>query len=177
GTGTGGGHHARQRQRRAGQCSAGARRFTLCSGWRWLYSRCLDPLTASTNRRPAQDHRLPFVPPPPMPAPMSPLAMRAWTVTTALGRGVQAQHAALLARRSGLRRNDFGPANADGVPLPCWIGRVDGLEDAALPARFAQWDCRNNRLAWLALQSDGMLDTVADALVRHGADRVALVLG
>lgn len=108
---------------------------------------------------------------------MSPLAIRAWTATTALGRGVQAQQSALLERRSGLRRNDFGPANADGVPLPCWIGRVDGLEDAALPARFAPWDCRNNRLAWLALQADGMLDAVADALARHGADRVALVLG
>lgn len=108
---------------------------------------------------------------------MSPLAVRAWTATTALGRGVQAQHSALLERRSGLRRNDFGPANADGVPLPCWIGRVDGLEDAALPARFAPWECRNNRLAWLALQADGMLDAIGDALSRHGPERVALVLG
>jgi len=108
---------------------------------------------------------------------MPPLAVKAWTATTALGRGVQAQHSALLERRSGLRRNDFGPANADGVPLPCWIGRVEGLEDAPLPARFAHWDCRNNRLGWLALQADGMLEAIDDALGRHGAHRVALVLG
>lgn len=108
---------------------------------------------------------------------MPPLALRAWSATTALGRGVRAQQSALLERRSGLRRNDFGPLNADGVPLPCWTGRVAGLEDAPLPTEFAHWECRNNRLAWLALQQDGMLDAVGDAIDRHGATRVAVVLG
>ncbi len=108
---------------------------------------------------------------------MPPLAVQAWTATTALGRGVEAQHSALLERRSGLRRNDFGPTDADGVHLPCWIGRVSGLEDAPLPAEFARWECRNNRLAWLALQQDGMLDAVQEAISQHGEDRVAVVLG
>ena len=108
-----------------------------------------------------------------MPLPQIPaLAIRAYTATTALGRGRTAQAQALEERRSGLRRNDFGLE-----PLETWIGRVDGLEDAALPARFSQWECRNNRLAWLALQQDGMLDAVNAAVQRHGADRVALVLG
>ncbi|MEO6364696.1 MAG: beta-ketoacyl-[acyl-carrier-protein] synthase family protein [Luteimonas sp.] len=103
---------------------------------------------------------------------MLPLAIRAYTATTALGRGRAAQAAALQARRSGLRRNDFG-----GDPLDCWIGRVEGLEDAALPAMWAQWECRNNRLAWLALQQDGVLEVVAAMKARHGAERVAIVLG
>ncbi len=103
---------------------------------------------------------------------MQALSIRAYTATTALGRGRAAQADALRARRGGLRRNDFGDAGLD-----TWIGRVDGLEDAALPAAFAQWECRNNRLAWLALQQDGMLDVVATMRERHGAERVALVLG
>jgi 3-oxoacyl-[acyl-carrier-protein] synthase-1 len=103
---------------------------------------------------------------------MPPLSIRAYTATTALGRGRAAQADALRTRRGGLRRNDFGDAALD-----TWIGRVDGLEDAPLPAVFAQWDCRNNRLAWLALQQDGMLDVVAALRARHGAERVALVLG
>ena len=107
---------------------------------------------------------------------MPPLAIRAWTATTALGRGREAQLAALRQRRGGLRRNDFGPL-VDGAPLPCWIGRVDGLEEAALPAPYAQWECRNNRLAWLALQHDGVLDAVAALRGRHGDARVAVVLG
>jgi 3-oxoacyl-[acyl-carrier-protein] synthase-1 len=100
------------------------------------------------------------------------LAVTAGTATTACGRGLDPLRDALRDRRSGLRRNDFGP-----TPLPTWIGRVDGLEDEALPAAFARWDCRNNRLAWLALQHDGMADAVADLRERHGAERVAIVIG
>lgn len=112
----------------------------------------------------------------PPPQPIQPLAIRAWTATTALGRGREAQLDALRGRRSGLRPNTFGPL-VDGAPLACWTGRVDGLEDAALPAPLAPWDCRNNRLAWMALQQDGLLDAVAAARDRHGAGRVAVVVG
>ena len=108
---------------------------------------------------------------------MPPLAIRAYTATTALGRGLVAQRHALVQRRGGLRRNDFGPLAADGQPLDCWIGRVDGLETASLPAELAQWECRNNRLAWLALQQDGVFDAITALRDRHGAGRVALVLG
>jgi 3-oxoacyl-[acyl-carrier-protein] synthase-1 len=105
------------------------------------------------------------------------LAIRAYTATTALGRGRDAQADALTERRSGLRRNDF-PATAPGEPpLDCWIGRVDGLEGEPLPTAFAPWDCRNNRLAWLALQQDGMTDAIAAAVDRHGAERIAVVIG
>lgn len=113
---------------------------------------------------------------PPM-RPMPPLAIRAYSATTALGRGLAAQRQALAQRRGGLRRNDFGPPAEHGRPLDCWIGRVDGLEAAPLPAAFARWECRNNRLAWLALQQDGLLDAVTAVRLKHGADRIALVLG
>lgn len=104
---------------------------------------------------------------------MPALAIAAYTATTALGRGRAAQTQALHDRRSGLRRNDFG---GDGR-LECWIGRVDGLEQAPLPPSLAGWECRNNRLAWLSLQQDGLFEAVAEAAARHGADRVAVVVG
>lgn len=105
---------------------------------------------------------------------MTPLALRAYTATTALGHGRQAQLSALRACRSGLRRNDFGGA---GKRLDCWIGRVDGVEDVRLPPHLAGWDSRNNRLAWLALQQDGLPEAIAAATQRHGAARVAVVMG
>ena len=104
---------------------------------------------------------------------MAPIAIRAFTATTALGRGAGAQHRALLDRRSGLRPNDFGPSGEDGAPLPCWIGRVEGVEDVALPAGAERWDCRNNRLAWLALQQDGLPDVIAAVAARQGPELVA----
>ena len=111
------------------------------------------------------------------PPPMAPLAIRAYTATTALGRGCEAQFRALRERRGGLRRNDLPMLAPGQEPLDCWIGRVEGLEEAALPPEFAQWECRNNRLAWLALQQDGLREAVADAAARHGAERVAVVIG
>ncbi len=101
-----------------------------------------------------------------------PFAITAYTATCAAGRGVASIADALETRTSGLRRNDFGEQ-----PLPCWIGRVDGLEESPLPSSFAAWDARNNRLAWIALHQDGFIDHARAALERYGATRVALVLG
>jgi len=108
---------------------------------------------------------------------MAPVAVRAYTATTALGRGRQAQGDALRARHSGLRRNDFAAYGADTPPLDCWIGRVAGLEDIVLPHALLDWDCRNHRLAWLALQHDGILECLATMVARHGVERVAVVVG
>ena len=103
---------------------------------------------------------------------ITPLRITSFTLCSALGSGRDATLAALRERRSGLRRNDFG-----ATPLPTWIGRVAGLEEAALPAEFAEWDCRNNRLAWRGLLADGFRDAVLAARERYGADRVAVVMG
>jgi len=107
-----------------------------------------------------------------MPARIPPLQISAYTATSAVGVGKEPLAEALEHSRSGLRANDFGPA-----PLPTWIGRVDGLEELRLPDALAHWDCRNNRLAWLGLQADGFLEAVAAARRRHGAARIALILG
>ncbi|HEX5354212.1 MAG TPA: beta-ketoacyl-ACP synthase [Rhodanobacteraceae bacterium] len=107
-----------------------------------------------------------------MPARVEPLAITAFSATSALGRGCLAHLAALQESRGGLRENDFSSA-----PLDCRIGRVAGVEDVVLPAPLQHWDCRNNRLAWLGLQQDDLPDTIARTVARHGAARVALVLG
>lgn len=112
-----------------------------------------------------------------LPVPIAPLSITAHTCTSAAGRGRAALLDALRGRRSGLRRNDFPPVAPGESPLDCWIGRVDGIEALPLPETLARWECRNNRLAWLALQQDGMADAVAGAVARFGASRVALVIG
>src|SRR5690348_5648893 len=95
--------------------------------------------------------------------PIAPLAVSAYTATSALGRGREAHRRALEAARTGLRANDFSLA-----PLECWVGRVDGVEQTPLPDTLATWECRNNRLAWLGLNQDGFLDAAHAALERYG---------
>jgi 3-oxoacyl-[acyl-carrier-protein] synthase-1 len=107
-----------------------------------------------------------------VPTRIAPLAITAFTATSALGHGRAAHAAALLGDRSGLKPNDF-----TRVPLACAIGRVAGLETEPLPPAFADYDCRNNRLAWQGLAADGFLDAARACIERYGADRVALVIG
>ena len=107
-----------------------------------------------------------------MPRRIPALDITAFTATSALGRGCGAHLDALRDGRSGLRGNDFTT-----TPLTCAIGRVAGLEEAPLPPAWADRDCRNNRLAWFGVQGDGFLDAARAAIERHGAQRVALVVG
>lgn len=99
-----------------------------------------------------------------------PLAITAFTVTCAVGRGRDALARALALRQSGLVYNDFNE-------LPCWIGRVVGIEDAPLPRDLAASESRNHRLAWLGLNQDGFRERALTAIERYGAARVALILG
>lgn len=103
---------------------------------------------------------------------MNPLSITRYTLTSCLGLGQQANWAAIQAGRSGLKRCDF----FDIRDLVTWIGEVPGL-DQPLPAALSAYDCRNNRLAWLALQQDDFLAAAQSAIARHGADRVGVFLG
>jgi 3-oxoacyl-[acyl-carrier-protein] synthase-1 len=103
---------------------------------------------------------------------MKPLAISSYTVTSALGRGRAAHLAALRAERSGLAEQRF-----EDAPLPCWIGAVAGLETVTLPRELAAFDCRNNRLAEVALAQDGFLEAVAAARERLGAHRIGVFVG
>ena len=101
-----------------------------------------------------------------------PLHITAYAVCSAAGDGREQTFEALRRRRSGLTPNDFGAS-----PLPTYIGRVPDLEEQPLPAPFADWDCRNNRLAWRGLNLDGFLEAANAARDRYGRDRVAVVVG
>ncbi|MBP0466930.1 beta-ketoacyl-ACP synthase [Roseomonas sp. PWR1] len=103
---------------------------------------------------------------------MFPLAIRAITATSAMGTGRAATAAALRDRRGGL-----APCDLAGMPGGVWIGRVRDAEAVEPPAPLAAFACRNTRLAELALRQDGFLAAVEAARARHGAARIAVVLG
>ncbi|MEO6927711.1 MAG: hypothetical protein ABI190_00990, partial [Casimicrobiaceae bacterium] len=86
----------------------------------------------------------------------APLYAHASTLVTCCGTGWRAHESALAAQRSGLARNDFAPA----ADIATWIGRVAAVEDIAWPPAWRDYDCRNNRLALLALQQDGVADAI-----------------
>ena len=107
-----------------------------------------------------------------MPSMLPSLALAARSAVSAMGTGLAATRAALHARRGGL-----APCELPGMPEGIWIGRVPGLEEIVLPESLSRYTCRNNRLAELALRTDGFAEAVALAADRYGAHRVAVVLG
>ena len=100
------------------------------------------------------------------------VALAAFTATSGIGIGNDATLASLRTQRCGLRPCDF-----DGVDVPTWIGAVDSADARAVPREWRRFDCRNNRLAELALSQDGFLERVRSAAARHGPRRVGVFLG
>ena len=119
-----------------------------------------------------------------MPMPIQPARISAATLTTALGRGRRTHVDALARMRPGLRPalgSESEPNGAkpvlDELTAPCWVGVVDGLDDAPLTGTLAAFDCRNNRLAAVALETDDFAAQVDAARRRRGAHRIGLFLG
>jgi 3-oxoacyl-[acyl-carrier-protein] synthase I len=95
-----------------------------------------------------------------------------FSIVSSVGTGTAATLASLRACVSGLR-----PCTFETVDLATCTGTVDALDDVRLPRDFAAFDCRNNRLAELALVQDGFETAVSHAVARYGARRVGLFLG
>ena len=103
---------------------------------------------------------------------MEPLILSKFTLTSALGCGLKELEQGFSNQRSGLEPCDLKFAN-----LSTYIGRVDEVESSPVVERLKEFDCRNNRLAQLALQQDGFEQTVEDAKIRYGSERIGLFLG
>jgi len=104
---------------------------------------------------------------------MTPLQITSYTLTTALGAGTEANWQSLMSRQSALE-----PCSFDGITdMPAHVGQIKSLDDAALKNQWSRYDCRNNRLAWLALQPDCFIDNVNQAIKKYGSHRVGLFIG
>jgi 3-oxoacyl-[acyl-carrier-protein] synthase I len=103
---------------------------------------------------------------------MTPQWLKHFTATSCIGTGVDATLDSLVQQRSGLRRCEF-----ETVKIDTHIGEVPGVDAQRLPPALHKFDCRNNRLAELALLQDGFLDAVQAAVGRYGPRRVGVFIG
>ncbi|GGF46816.1 beta-ketoacyl-[acyl-carrier-protein] synthase II [Aliidongia dinghuensis] len=102
---------------------------------------------------------------------MTSFVLSHFALASPLGAGRAETVAALHDGRGGL-----SPCAFETVRIPTHIGEVDGL-DRPVAGGLADYDCRNNRLALMALEQDGFIDAVAGARKRYGAHRIGLFAG
>jgi 3-oxoacyl-[acyl-carrier-protein] synthase-1 len=103
---------------------------------------------------------------------VKPLALSHFTATSAVGLGLEATRTALRERRGAL-----APCAFETVALDTCVGAVPQIDAVRLPAPLARFDCRNNRLAQLALAQDGFIEAVRARAARHGPRRIGVFLG
>ncbi len=103
---------------------------------------------------------------------MRPLHLKKFTAASCIGRGLEQTLDSLVAQRSGLEICKF-----ETVDLDTHIGTVAGVESECLPAALRRFDCRNNRLAELALRQDGFFEAVQESAARWGHKRIGVFIG
>lgn len=103
---------------------------------------------------------------------MKPLLVKEFTASSCIGRGLDQTLDALNARRSGLKACEF-----ETVRLDTHIGEVSGVDSQRVPAGLKRFNCRNNRLAELALTQDGFLEAIEETARRCGRKRIGVFIG
>jgi 3-oxoacyl-[acyl-carrier-protein] synthase-1 len=100
------------------------------------------------------------------------MLLSSFTASSCIGLGLGQTLESLLARRSGLTQCRF-----ETVDIDTHVGEIPGLDAVRLPGELARYDCRNNRLAELALRQDGFLEDIARAARRWDSRRIGVFMG
>ena len=103
---------------------------------------------------------------------MQPLLISGMALASSLGAGTRQTIGALREQRGGL-----APCRFETITLDTWVGEVAGVDEVVIDAALAPFDCRNNRLAQLALRGDGFEAAVASLKERYGASRIGVFVG
>jgi 3-oxoacyl-[acyl-carrier-protein] synthase-1 len=93
-------------------------------------------------------------------------------MVNATGAGKAATLLAIKNQVSGLQQTDY-----PGLDFKTWLGRVAGLESRPVEKNLNEYDCRNNRLARLALDTDNFRETVERIKNKYASHRIGVFLG
>ncbi|MGH1360078.1 MAG: beta-ketoacyl-ACP synthase [Burkholderiaceae bacterium] len=101
-----------------------------------------------------------------------PMAITAMTASSCLGHGMAPLTKALRDGTTGLTKKPFMNTGLD-----VYLGAVQGVDQEQLPPELSAYDCRNNRLAHLALRQDDFFESVKQAVNAYGRNRIGVFVG
>lgn len=102
--------------------------------------------------------------------PISPLIITASSMVNSLGCGKKATLDALQQMRSGLEASE-------NLDFSTWVGNVAETDNVCLEKELKPFQCRNNQLAKLCLDTDDFRSAVDQAIEKYGAHRIGVFLG
>jgi len=100
------------------------------------------------------------------------LQISASTMVNATGAGKTVTQEAISDLKSGLQQAEY-----PGLDFETWFGQVSGLESVAIENNLREFECRNNRLAKLALDTDQFRQAVKQRKNKYGSHRIGVFLG
>ena len=103
---------------------------------------------------------------------ITPLTLTASSLVNAAGIGKKSTLESLQNGTTALRDISF-----PGLDFKTWLGLVDGLENIELETSLLRFNCRNNKLAKLALDTDGFRNAVNVAIGKYGSNRIGIFMG
>jgi len=103
---------------------------------------------------------------------INPLKVSASTLVNALGVGKMHTVDAMFNSYSGLQKSKYPGMNFD-----TFLGLVNEVDSVKLESELIKFDCRNNKLAKLALDSDNFREEVEKAVSKYGKSRIGVFLG
>ena len=103
---------------------------------------------------------------------IKPLSITATTLVNATGCGKKETLAAIQKEKSGLRNKDY-----PSLTLNTWLGQVDNVDSVVIEKSLQHFNCRNNMLAKLALDTDNFRDNINVAISKYGSFRIGVFMG
>jgi 3-oxoacyl-[acyl-carrier-protein] synthase-1 len=103
---------------------------------------------------------------------MLPLSITASSLVSAAGAGKKTLLEMILNHQTGLKKTSYPDLN-----FSTFFGKVENVEAVELEKSCQKFDCRNNKLAKLALDTDDFRQAIMKAKKEYGSDRIGVFIG
>jgi len=103
---------------------------------------------------------------------IKPLSITASSLVTAAGCGKQIVLDAIQNNKTALRNISY-----PGLNFNTWLGKINDIDNVELESSLQSYNCRNNKLAKLGLDTDNFRHEINSAIKKYDKNRIGVFMG
>jgi len=103
---------------------------------------------------------------------IKPLSITASSLVTAAGYGKQIVLDAIQNNKTALRNISY-----PGLNFNTWLGKINDIDNVELESSLQSYNCRNNKLAKLGLDTDNFRHEINSAIKKYDKNRIGVFMG